>query len=347
MQIPFDELLGFLGFPDENPYSEDRTKIGRPREIDLPVLYGRRDTLVQLFASGWEKIALQVDRFRRVKSAALPDVRKTFAPLKGENGWHLLSSVLEHPTESGSSVDIRRTRKQLDSVSVRKGHAEKRWAEVTEHMKAAKRAFKQATAKERESIKPELRNRCGKVIEARRELDAARKKVDVLLRKLAMQEGYFAQNELLRFAKSGRNRLNPKRLADAMAGLPRVGCRQSSRLCAKQPCPVWPHFHYLLIQEIERISKLVNSKNQASAIELFRTEIVAPRKKSNVENLNHIRMYLCQNWRYVRLAIDDCLTRKTGLREMPFEIVAHLSTLLSQPRNDLERLRAEQEAICD
>lgn len=347
LQNPFDELLGYMGFPDENLDSKQRNKRGRPREIEMAGLHGQRDTLVQLFASNWEKIALQVDQLQRVKSSGLPDVRKTFASLKGENGWHLLSSVLGHPTEFASSIDIRRTRKQLDSLSVRKEQADKQWGLAKERLQEARRAFKQAAATERDSIKPELRNRCRKIIEGRLELDAARKEIGTLLQKLAMQEAYFAQNEVLRFIKSGRNRLNPKRLADAMSGLPRLGRRQSSRLCAKQPCSVWPHFHYMLIKEIERIWMLVNSKNRASAIELFRTEIVAPPRKPRGENLTQIHIYLCQNWRYVRLAIGDCLTRKIGSREMPFEIVAVLSTLLAQPRNDLERLRAEQEALID
>jgi hypothetical protein len=334
-----------MGFPDEDVDSKQRKKRGRPREIELPRLYGQRDTLVQLFASNWEKIALQVDRFRRVKSAGLPEVRKTFASLTGENGWHVLSSILGHPTEIASSIDIRRSRKQLASLLVRKERADKQWGVVRERLQAARRAFKQAAAKERESIKPELRHRCRKVIEGRLELDAARNKVDDLQRKLAMQEAYFAQNEVLRFMKSGRNRLDPKRLADAMAGLPRLGRRQSSRLCAKQPCSVWPHFHYMLIKELERIWMLVNAKNRASATELFRSEIVAPPKKSRGENLIQIRTYLCQNWRYVRLAIGDCLTRKIGSRELPFEVMTVLSNLLAQPRNDLERLLAEQEAL--
>ena len=245
------------------------------------------------------------------------------------------------------SVDIRRSRKKLDSVSVRKGQAEKQWGVVMERLWAAKRAFGQADAKERDSIKPELRNRCRKVIEGRLELDAAQKEADILRRKLSMQEAYFAQNEVLKFIKSGRNRLDPKRLADAMAGLPLIGCRQSSRLCTKQLCQVWPHFHYMLIKEIERIWMLVNSKNRASATNRFRAEIITRRKKSTVEDQTHIDAYLCRNWRYVRFAIEDCLKRKIDSREMPFEVTAVLSNTLAQPRNDLERLRAEEEAICD
>ena len=50
-------------------------------------------------------------------------------------------------------------------------------------------------------------------------------------------EAEFAKAELLKFSKSGRHRLNPLRIANALAGMPLIGCRRSGMRCAQWECP--------------------------------------------------------------------------------------------------------------
>jgi hypothetical protein len=149
----------------------------------------------------------------------------------------------------------------------------------------------------------------------------------------------------VKFLKSGRNRLNPKRLADAMAGLPVLGCRHSSRLCSLRPCSLWPHLDYLEFKEIERICKIVQQGDRANATDRFRLEIVALPKKPRDFKLCHVRSRLCQNWRYLNLAIASCIEERIGPREMPYKIISEFSIHLAKPRDALESLRVEQEAL--
>lgn len=63
LDISFDSFLEINGLPGEDLGSKDRKKKGRPREIELPLLYGERDTLVQLFASNWKKSPCNYNEF--------------------------------------------------------------------------------------------------------------------------------------------------------------------------------------------------------------------------------------------------------------------------------------------
>ncbi len=83
MQDTVDNILGHLEIAAEAEpaNTQKNAKGGQPREIELATLYGQRDRLVSLLASSWERIGLQIERFRRARALGLKDLRVAFAPL--------------------------------------------------------------------------------------------------------------------------------------------------------------------------------------------------------------------------------------------------------------------------
>jgi hypothetical protein len=69
-------------------------------------------------------------------------------------------------------------------------------------------------------------------------------------------EAHFARVEFLQFCRSRRYRLNPLNVANALAGLPFIGCRHSIKRCRK-----WPDNSGGLSYGIYRILQRIGSGN--------------------------------------------------------------------------------------
>ncbi len=319
LQDPIDNLGHLeIAAEAEPPSIQKNAKGGRPREIELATLYGQRDRLVSLLASSWERIGLQVERFRRARALGLKDLRVAFAPLKDDPRGYLPASLLRETTEPATPKAIRESRATVADLSDRLRKAMTDYQAEHERLRTAKDAYKQLTAKQRvaadqpwrqaarrekEAIRPTMKQRCIEFRKAKATLDDSKTQLNQAKRKLADQEAHFAQSEVLKFLRSGRNRLSPKRLADAMPGLPSRGCRQSSQLFAKQSCELWPHPHYQMLTIIERIWQGIGRKERNLTVETFRKEIILLPEKSPKANEAYLRHHLCLNWRYLRLAI--------------------------------------------
>src|SRR5215470_8147412 len=73
----------------------------------------------------------------------------------------------------------------------------------------------------------------------------------------------FARSELVKYCLSDRNRLNPRRLANALAGLPFMSWRQSATRCVKLETDrdrVPGGFHYQTYRVVVRIIKAWDRK---------------------------------------------------------------------------------------
>ena len=362
-QISFDTFLVDPELTDETAERKDqKDKGGRPSQFARQALYGQRDKLLDLLASSWQKIGLRIQSFRRVKSLGLKDVRETFELLRNERQSQLLVSILRESSAPTSAKSIRTLRGKLGPLADRVREEERKHAIKAERLRDIKSALGQLTLKEektkgsasrravlrdREAIKLVAKKRCTEFQEVKASLRDARQCLSLAESALEDHEAYFAQSELLKFLKSPRNRLDPKRLADAMAGLPLLGSRRSSDLCKNQPTYLWPHPHYEMVKEVERIWRMVPSRARASAVEVFRTQIMALPKKSKNNIKIQLRSNLCENWRYFERAILDCVTTDLSSAETPHRIVESFTAHVAAPRDALERTRAEQQALVD
>jgi hypothetical protein len=182
-------------------------------------------------------------------------------------------------------------------------------------------------------------------------------KLDDMEQKLANQQAYFAQTQLLKFKRRGYAH-NPLVLANAMAGLPSIGCRRSSTLCSKWKSHLWPSLRYQIFELIERTWKRRDRGSTAAIVNQVRSSILQlPRTiransatklggaKKSTEHDNPVRFFFCKEWRYLRLAIEQVGKRRIHPRTVPYIITARFFAKRGRRRDSHEQLLAEVEEI--
>lgn len=90
-----------------------------------------------------------------------------------------------------------------------------------------------ATSAEQDVILEAINKRARVLARAGAEYTALRDQEKALEELLRDGEAYFARTEFLKFCKSKRYRLVPLNVANALAGLPLIGCRHSIRRCRR------------------------------------------------------------------------------------------------------------------
>jgi len=182
----------------------------------------------------------------------------------------------------------------------------------------------------------------------------ARRKLEELEKRVADQEAHYCRTELLKFIRDRRYAHNPRNLANALAGLPYMGCRRSAARCAKLPYGYEPYLIYRVFEFIERTWRLRSVANSASRLDLFRTAIAKlPRcvlvrierqqKRKKVEN--YLRRYLEENWAYLKEAIEYVLRENQHPGQVPYLITARFHANLSKPQTQADIFFAQQERL--
>ncbi len=209
------------------------------------------------------------------------------------------------------------------------------------------------------NIVTELKKRGDEFEQCERELFASNCKIKDLERKQADQRAFFVQNELLRFKKRGYAH-NPKVLANATAGLPDIGCRHSFRICSQTDPPAWPLYRFQVIEFIRRTWESRQSGSGQSPADLFierirqlpRTVKVAReialryKLKSKVED-NYLRRFLCENWRFLRMAINQVCIHKIHPKVVAYLITAKFYANLGKPRTAQDDVLIEMEMLSE
>ena len=141
-------------------------------------------------------------------------------------------------------------------------------------------------------------------------LDSERKNVENAVRDA---ETRFAQAEIIKFCKKGRYRKNPLKTANALAGLPNIGCRQSSIRCAKWECPNAGGQEYEVFKAIRRI---VDSWDLGTDLIRHARRRLEPRRPSASRAIMELR----EKWYYLQPSIKLAVKKRCSMEEMPFKI---------------------------
>lgn len=137
---------------------------------------------------------------------------------------------------------------------------------------------------------------------------------------IADQEAYYAQKELLDFIGYAKYAHTPRKLAEAMAGLPDIGCWHSLQQCEKKPSPLWPMerdeippLYYRIFLIIQECWILKNRDNSRVMFDLLRERI------RSLPPTSDLRAELREQVRYLRQAVEE-----TDLAHSPSGEVPHL-----------------------
>jgi hypothetical protein len=150
-------------------------------------------------------------------------------------------------------------------------------------------------------------------------------------------EAYFARAEVARFCKSRRYRLNPLRVANALAGLPFIGWRQSAKRCGPRHCPNANGYTYQIFKIFRRI---VDSCRRREALVEYTEQWLRSRPESEFHAIAELR----KNWYYLRRAVQEVLKTKQFSRGLPYSILREYLKRKSQP-SAADLLFEEEERI--
>jgi hypothetical protein len=126
-------------------------------------------------------------------------------------------------------------------------------------------------------------------------------------------EAYFARAELVHFCRSKRYRLAPLNIANALAGLPLIGWRQSAKRCKK-----WKSVGEkgVSFQVFEIIRRIVASNTRR--LEFVRDAELWLRDRRSSESAGMADLH--KNWYYLRRSIQTELDKGTSRRNLPSAI---------------------------
>jgi len=169
-----------------------------------------------------------------------------------------------------------------------------------------------------------------------RKLADSEKRLKARLKSL---EGSFARQELMRFIRSRRYEVTPVNLANAIAGIPHMGWRQSMRRNVNTPPTTQNGLAYQVFKAIRYTVGTLNGKTEKHLVKSFRESIqlLPSRYKLPQEEF-------AKNWLYLERAIRQSLRTKPPRKALPFEITKRYF-LQIQSQSHLDIILAEQAQI--
>lgn len=334
-------------FQDRDTPSETGRKhpLGRPTIPDS-FLLGARNAWAWLLEQSWPEIGWPLHSIRNRQKSTIEDVRKALMPLKEKPDGGLAAAFYRDSSEPANATEIRKNRVKLSRL------AGSRDAEISETQAKrdaqerlcleAEAALKETSPEARERIQSEADRRKARLAELELSLRKAEGDRDSLDKKLRDQEAYFYPAELLDFLHSRRYAVEPRNLANALAGLLYMQWRQSYSRCSQIPYDSEPHRWYRVFVTIEEIWKHRSAEFVQAPVEFFRAELLRLPKK-----FGYVRQFLWENWRDLRLAIEECWKANPCASSVPFAITSLFVRNVTQQKRPTDRILAEREKIDD
>jgi len=242
----------------------------------------------------------------------------------------LADCFLRGSPQASEGKELRANRKKASDLHDEVQRMQSQHRELESSCAYAENALKEVGEQDKEAIEAEATKRKGRLLDLNESLRRAESERNDLDEKLHNQEAHWYCSQLLEFLCKGKYAVKPLTLANALAGSPQMGWRQSLARCSKMPrSSSFVQYPYGILGAISKIWKRRFKDPQLTATELFRTEIPKLSKK-NAEARSH----LSEGWRDLRMAIEECSTTEHGDDFMPYAItlafVKHRSRLKTQ-----------------
>jgi len=161
------------------------------------------------------------------------------------------------------------------------------------------------------------------------------------------QAAGFARQDFLEFSVQQRGKHHPRHVANALAGLPEMACRQSYPKCQQIPFQGDPHPDF---QTFELIERAWTKRSSMDAMEVGNLLMIEVRKLSKTRTHsdkrapNHFREHLLAKERALREAIVESLALKPCPHpdEFPYVITRiFLEKMSPKPTSALERVLSQ------
>jgi hypothetical protein len=178
------------------------------------------------------------------------------------------------------------------------------------------------------AVLDQISRRGQKFSDARVEYDSLEKQQREVQELVLDGEASFARDEFARFCGSNHYRLEPMNIANALAGLPFIGWRQSITRCKKHPST---HGEGQSIQTFRTIERIVGSCVRRSDLAGHAEKYLRDKKTKKSLGANVLR----NKWYYLRWSIQTVLAAdpRVSTRNLPFAITREYWKRIKQPSN--------------
>lgn len=312
---------------------------GRPIAIDNGRLLGARDHLVWLFEETWQDVGERLPWIK--KPADVLDAIRVWDNPNLSTGNHYIAKCLLRP----SSIPV--TQKWLNARRFELGElncavrdAYDAREKCREALEKAERALSdQLSDSDKAAVLDQISRRGKKLFDAKAEYDSLEKQQRELQELVLDGEASFARDEFARFCGSNRYRLEPMNIANALAGLPYIGWRQSATRCKKHPST---HGEGQSIQIFRTIERIVRSCVRRSDLAGHAEKYLRDKKIKKSLGASELR----KKWYYLRWSIKTVLDAdpRVSTRNLPFAITREYWRRTSRPSN-VDALFEEEERI--
>ncbi len=304
-------------------------RMGRPESIGDDLLEGRRNALVGFLAAWWPYFGRNLARARtRIEvSGAFGTLPRLNDPIIGL----LLTDT--------SSIEYRLTvaeyRAEVKAIEAERAKAYAVRESLNDQYFKTLDAFQFARSHRGKAKVSQATRRWKKIAENARsemvilesDLIAASQSISSFDNQRLLLDAAFTQNELLDFLRSGRYAFGPRNLADALAGVPYVGWRNSFRRCRRIPSVGLTNWHYKLVEAIRGLLSRSEPKSAQDAIQLLKFQAFRVRRKPSVE-WSKVR----EHWTLMEGAINKVWNTCDHRNALPYEFAARFLDALELPR---------------
>jgi len=329
-----DEIASLLASPEP-----EKTKRG-PRTLPDNHLLGNRNAWTELLEQSWLKIGWSLLRIRDKRTSTIEDVGKAMEPVKRmPHNSGLAAPFYRETLESAKPSAVLKIQKQVGDLDAEIIKARVRREESFRSCLNADAAMRTPGPDDKDIIKEEALNRLQLMLQLADDFDKLEMKREALRKKWLDQETYIFQSELLYFLVSRRYAVNPRNMADALAGLPRMKWRQSFARCSHMQFNT-PYYEYQVLEVISEISARL-SEEIKEPLEFFRADLL---KRSRTPD--YTRQFLRDRWRDLRLAIEECWNlRADDHSKFPFILSSIFIQNTTRQKDAKEQLLSDREKL--
>jgi hypothetical protein len=296
-------------FPDPTgiPVSRSLRRRGIRSAFTDEQLWNRRDQLVQTFESSWGRLGRELPRVKRPE-----DIADIFEPLRQGYISEIISVYCRPSSQVPSAKKLRKLRSELRKVTEPWLDAERATTQTIEQLCVAEAAIARTSRWLVKRARKARRKEAASAMGRYRTLDKIRGQLESQIRDL---EPSFARKELFRFLKSKRYEIMPEGLANATAGLPYMGWRQSMRRCKKSKSLAANGGAIQIFKTIRYLIGIAPDKVEKPLVDHFRKQI-----PSLPTRYKFPKSELAEKWLFLERAIRQACRSKPHPKFLHFEI---------------------------
>jgi len=272
----------------------------------------------------------------------IEDIRKIFEPVKEkQHNAGLAAPFYRQSAQTASQADVLKNRVQVgmwDAEMIRIQAERDKYQRLCQEADAA---LKIGNPADTESIREVATQRQQRLLELEGNLQKLKSQRDILDLKVRDQEAYVFRFELLDFLLSGRAAVDPRTMANALAGLPTMRWRQSLSRCSRMPFDP-PRLEYSVFELLSEVWGHRSKEFKVAPVDFFQSELLKLSEKRV-----YPRQFLWDNWRDLKNAIDECWKSTRPLGSVPFVLTSTFMRYVTRQKDAAERILAERERLHD